>query len=272
MSERDAKTKSEESRLERLQKFLARAGFGSRRKCEELITAGRVAIDGKVVTELGVRVDPDRSRVTVDGRMVRPPPLVYYMVNKPKGFLCTVDGEPSKRVTSLVPDKVRVFPVGRLEAESEGLIILTNDGELAHRLTHPSFGASRVYSVEAEGELTEQKLIKLRRGVHLAEGKTLPADVRVLRRDRDGALLEVTLREGMNRELRRMLAAVGLKARRIVRVQFAGLPLGELPPGDYRRLSAKEVEKLREAVSGPPKPPPRQLRRNRSRRARRLPF
>jgi len=252
-------------RAERLQKFLARAGLGSRRACEELIAAGRVAVDGRVVTEMGVCVDPRVSRITVDGRQVRPQPLAYYLVNKPRGFLCTMDGDPSILVTSLVPSHVRVFPVGRLEADSEGLIILTNDGELAHRLAHPSFAASRVYRVELEGELTERALGRLQRGVYLAEGKTLPAELRVIRRERSGAVVELTIREGLNREVRRMLAAVGLKAKRIVRIRFARLSLGSLGPGEFRELSPEEVRRLREAVSGPPRARPDWLRRDRSR-------
>jgi pseudouridine synthase len=236
---------------ERLQKILARAGLGSRRACEELIVHGRVQVDGSLVTELGTRANPQHSRITVDGKPIRQERLTYYMVNKPRGYICTMEvGAEGHRITDLVPKHVRVFPVGRLEVESEGLMVLTNDGMLTQQLTHPSYGVSRVYVAEVEGaDITEAATGRLQKGVHLAEGRTLPAEVRVVRRVKNGGTLEITIREGLNREIRRMLVAVGLKPRHIVRIRLGRLSLGDLPTGSYRVLEPEELDKVRKGLS-----------------------
>lgn len=250
-------------KAERLQKILARAGFGSRRSCEELIQKGRVEVDGQRAS-LGEKADPARQRVTVDGRPVRPEKLVSYVLNKPRGVLSTTAEEPGRaRVTDLVPAGARLYPVGRLDGDSEGLILLTNDGELAHRLTHPRFGVERLYRAEVRGHISESALRKLRRGVYLSEGKTLPPKVEVLARRPEGGVLKLTLKEGLNREVRRILAAVGLKAGRLVRIGLGPLRLGGLKPGRWRKLSGKELVSLKEAASGPGEPPPRWLKRRR---------
>ncbi len=248
---------------ERLQKILARAGYGSRRGCEEIITDGRVAVNGEIVIELGTKADPARDTITIDGNRVRAERTVYYVVNKPRGAISTTAKDANRRVIDLVPPRPRVNPVGRLDVDSEGLMLLTNDGDLTHRMTHPKYGLERVYRAEVKGDVTDRALAKLRRGVRLAEGKTLPPNVRVVRRGSGGGTLEVILREGLNREVRRMLAAVGLKVRKLARTRLGPLTLGKLAPGESRKLTAGELAKLRETVSGPGKKPPKWLRRRR---------
>lgn len=255
--------------LERLQKILARGGLGSRRSCEDLILEGRVSVNDKVVIELGTKADAARDRITVAGKRVRVREFVYYLLNKPKGVISTTAADPKReRVIDFVPPGMCVNPVGRLDVESEGLILLTNDGELTHRLTHPSFGVERVYRADVKGGITDDALAKLRRGVRLAEGKTLPPGVRVLKGGRGGCALELTIREGLNREVRRMLAAVGLKVKRLVRTRLGPLSLGKLRPGSCRKLAARELEELRRYVSREPKKPPPWLRRRKRGRGR----
>lgn len=232
---------------ERLQKVLAAAGFGSRRRCEALIASGQVLVDGEVVTEPGRRVDPHRRRIVCAGRPVRPQPPVALVLNKPRRVLCTVRDDRGRRtVLDLIRGvPQRIFPVGRLDWESQGLVILTNDGELANLLTHPRYGVPRTYHVVLKGELTGEILGRLQRGVWLAEGKTGPVRVRVKKRDRKGAVLEVTLREGMNREVRRLFARFGLRVKRLKRIRVGSLGLGSLREGEYRFLTPREVERLR---------------------------
>jgi 23S rRNA pseudouridine2605 synthase len=239
---------------ERLQKVLARGGVGSRRACEELIAAGRVAVNGEVAS-LGRRVDVASDRVTVDGTVlpVRPD-LVYYLVNKPAGVVSTAsDPQGRPTVVGLVPASPRVFPVGRLDADSEGLIICTNDGDLTLALTHPRFGVGKEYLVEVEGVPSPRAVSRLRRGVDLDDGPTAPA--RVSRFGRHG--LRLVIHEGRNRQVRRMCAAVGHPVRRLVRVRIGPVADRSLPPGSWRPLTGDEVKALyREsspgkAVSGP---------------------
>jgi 23S rRNA pseudouridine2605 synthase len=234
---------------ERLQKVLARAGFGSRRACEELISAGRVRVNGELAT-LGRRVKVTRDSVAVDGvRIGVLPGLVHYLLNKPRGVMTTADdpqGRPT--VTELVPDEPRVFPVGRLDADSEGLLFLTNDGELAQRLTHPSFGVEKEYLAQVEGVPGRAALRLLRNGVELEDGLSAPAKVGVVGDARDG-VLRIVVHEGRNRQVRRMCEAVGHPVRRLVRVRVGPIALRELGPGAWRELSAKEVRSLSEAVA-----------------------
>lgn len=237
---------------ERLQKVLAAAGLGSRRQCEELILAGRVDIGGAVVTELGTRVDPDRQSIRVDGVRLPRPKRVYYALNKPAGVLCT-NRDPSgrPRAIDLVPTKhERLFTVGRLDLHSEGLILLTNDGELANRLTHPRYGVQKTYRVVVAGHPSREVLVRLRRGVHLAEGLARVAGVRVKGRQKQSTVLEMVLGEGRNREIRRVFARVGHKVLRLVRIGIGPLRLGDLPSGEHRSLSRREVDALRRAAGG----------------------
>ena len=226
---------------------MAAAGLGSRRQCEELITTGRVEIDRHVVTELGTRVDPLKQQVRVDGVPLARPKLIYYAVNKPVGILST-NRDPSgrPRVIDLVPSKdVRLFTIGRLDLHSEGLILVTNDGELANRLTHPRYGVRKTYRVVVAGRPERDVLKKLLQGVHLAEGAARAERVETKSSHKDSTVLELVLREGKNREIRRILARVGHKVLRLTRVAVGPVRLGTLPSGGYRRLSTEEVTALR---------------------------
>lgn len=241
---------------ERLQKVLAHAGVASRRRAEDLIRAGRVTVNGAVVTELGTRVDPSRDEVRVDGRPLRgAESRVYVLLHKPAGVVSTArDPQGRRTVLDLLPDLgVRLYPVGRLDYDSSGLILLTNDGALALRLTHPRYGAEKVYRVQVEGHPSPAALDRLRRGMRLSDGMTAPARVREVARDAAGSTLEVVLREGRNRQVRRMFAAVGHPVRALVRVGEAGLTLGDLPPGAWRRLTEEEVARLRGSYLRPPR-------------------
>jgi 23S rRNA pseudouridine2605 synthase len=235
---------------ERLQKVLAKAGYGSRRACEELIAGGRVTVDGEVAT-LGRRVDPARHKVAVDGSPVPTMPgLVHYLLNKPAGVVTTASdthGRPT--VVELVPDDPRVFPVGRLDAETEGLLILTNDGELAQHLAHPSFGVDKEYLVEVAGVPAASALRALRQGVDLDDGRTAPATVGVVA----PGVLRITIHEGRNRQVRRMCEAVGHPVRRLVRTRIGPLTDPSLAPGRWRLLSDAEVRALGEAATRRPR-------------------
>ena len=237
---------------ERLQKVLAAAGVGSRRQCEELILEGRVEVDRKVVTELGTKVDPAGQRISVDGVGLRQPKMVYYAVNKPPGMVCT-NRDPSgrARVIDLVPEaEQRLFTVGRLDLNSEGLIILTNDGELANRLTHPRYGVQKTYRVLVAGHPDRDVTARLRQGVHLSDGLAKVTGVRIKRRQKQSTILEMVLDEGRNREIRRVLANVGHKVLLLVRIAVGPVKLGNLAPGQSRQLTAKEVASLRHAARG----------------------
>ena len=231
---------------ERLQKVLARAGFGSRRAAEELIADGRVTVNGAVAV-LGQRVDPESDRVAVDGIGVGiRSGLVYYLLNKPTGVVTTAsDPQGRPTVVDLVPVEPRVFPVGRLDADSEGLLLLTNDGELTHRLTHPSFGVEKEYLVEVEGEPSPGVVRRLREGVELEDGVTAPAQVAPV----GDRALRVVIHEGRNRQVRRMCAAVGHPVRRLVRTRIGPLAERTLRPGEWRPLTLAEVRSLEQAAA-----------------------
>ena len=242
---------------DRLQKVLARIGVGSRRVCEELIVDGRVTVNGEVPV-LGRRVDPAVDRVELDGvPLPIQPGLVHYLVNKPAGVVTTVEdthGRPT--VVSLVPDDTRVYPVGRLDMDSEGLLIVTNDGELTHRLTHPSFGVPKEYLVHVEGEPTPAEIRRLREGVELEDGPTAPARVAVVAPN----LLRMVIHEGRNRQIRRMCEAVGHPVVRLVRTRIGPVADPSLGPGSYRPLTFDEVRSLSAAAEpvvagGGPAPP-----------------
>lgn len=231
---------------ERLQKALARAGLGSRRSCEELIAAGRVTVDG-AVARLGCRIDPDSSVVAVDGMVIGlAADLVHYLLNKPAGVVTTA-ADPQGRpiVTDLVPDDPRVFPVGRLDAATEGLLVLTNDGQLAHRLTHPSFGVAKEYLAHVAGRPSRAAVRSLRDGVDLDDGPTAPAKAVEV----SPGLLRIEIHEGRNRQIRRMCEAVGCPVRRLVRTRIGPIVVGSLPPGQWRRLEPPEVRALERAAT-----------------------
>jgi 23S rRNA pseudouridine2605 synthase len=226
---------------ERLQKALARAGVGSRRVCDELIAAGRVAVDGAVAV-LGQRVDVARSRVTVDGNLVPVAPgLVHYLLNKPAGVVTTShDPQGRPTVVDLVPRSPRVFAVGRLDRQTEGLLVVTNDGLLAQLLSHPSHGVAKEYLVEVEGSPSPGALRTLREGVELDDGRTAPARVGTL----GDRVLRITIHEGRNRQVRRMCEAVGHPVRRLVRTRIGPITDPSLEPGTWRHLSGPEVRAL----------------------------
>ena len=235
---------------DRLQKVLAAAGIASRRESEELILEGRVEVDGQVVTELGTRVDRFQQSISVDGEPLPRPKLVYYAANKPEGVVCTSkDPSGRPRVTDLLPPGIgRVFNVGRLDLSSEGLILLTNDGELANKLTHPRHGVEKTYEVQVSGHPDAEVLAKLKKGMHLAEGFAQVVHVRMKSRRKNGAILEMVLDEGRNREVRRLLAKVGHRVQRLTRIAIGPIRLGEMPPGTVRKLTVEEVKKLRAYV------------------------
>ncbi|MEC9005082.1 MAG: pseudouridine synthase [Planctomycetota bacterium] len=230
---------------ERLQKVLARAGVGSRRACEALIEEGRVEVDGKVVTELGTRVDVVQQKIRVDGELKASHRQTYYMVNKPVGVVSTNrDPEGRRRVIDLIHSDLRLFPVGRLDRTSEGLILVTNDGQLANRLTHPRYRVPKTYLVRVVGRISFAEIKQLAHGVHLAEGYAQPESVHIKRHHRQSTDLEIVLREGRNREIRRLLARVGHKVINLCRTAVGSIKLGSLPSGAYRKLTPAEVRKL----------------------------
>lgn len=231
---------------DRLQKVLARQGFGSRRACEELIADGRVRVDG-AVARLGSRIDVTRAVVEVDGIVVGVrPDLVHYLLNKPAGVVTTAqDPQGRPTVTELVPAEPRVYPVGRLDLHTEGLLILTNDGDLAHRLTHPSFGVEKEYLAHVSGAPKPAAVRALRQGVELDDGPTAPAKVALVETD----VLRITVHEGRNRLIRRMCEAVGHPVRRLVRTRIGPLADRRLAPGDWRSLTPAETRRLEKAAA-----------------------
>ncbi len=243
---------------QRLQKVLAAAGIASRRASEELIVEGRVEVNGRVA-ELGMKVEPAVDVVTVDGERVNiDPERVYVMLNKPQGVVTTLD-DPEGRPTvmDLINLPQRLFPVGRLDQDTEGLLLLTNDGELTNALTHPSYGVERTYVALVPGPVRGRTLAALRAGVELDDGLARPARARVLETQRSKALLEVVMTEGRKREVRRMLGALGLHVERLARVNYGGVELGDLRQGKWRFLRQPEVAQLHAAVGGGRAPRPR---------------
>ncbi|MEX2288404.1 MAG: pseudouridine synthase [Planctomycetaceae bacterium] len=236
----------------RLQKYLAAAGLGSRRHCEQYIQSGRVTVDGEMVSELGASVDPARQQVRVDGELVRAQPKRYFLLNKPPGYVCTTSDPAGRpRALDLVGDeRARLFTVGRLDEYSRGLLLITNDGELANRLAHPRYGMRRVYRVQVAGSPTRDVLTQLMRGSHFAEGTFRAQNVRRVGSQGKSTFLEMTLTEGQNREIRRMLARVGHKVIDLERIAFGPLKLGRLPPGHYRPLRPSELDQLRDFAAG----------------------
>lgn len=235
----------------RLQKLIASTGLASRRKAEILIARGHVTVNGKVVTELGTKVDPERDHVKVDGNhLTSVQPFVYLMLNKPKNVMSTLD-DPGGRDT--VKDflhgvSVRVFPVGRLDFDSEGLMLLTNNGELAQALLHPRYHVPKTYLIKVKGVLTDDEIGQLQRGVKLEDGMTSPAMVKKIKRAESNSWLEVTIREGRKHQVKRMLESVGHMVIKLVRVRMGPLALGNLEPGEFRFLTDREANALRALV------------------------
>lgn len=237
---------------ERVQKILSQAGLGSRRACEELIAAGRVRVNGQII-QLGAKADPERDQITVDGRPVKGAVgHIYIALYKPRNVLSTVSApDPRQTVLDLVEVPENVYPVGRLDVDSEGLILLTNDGELANRLTHPRYGHEKEYRVLVARRPDEEQLNTWRRGVVLEDGyRTAPAEVWVESSQGKGAWLRVILREGRKRQIREIGSLLGLPVVRIVRVRIGSLQLGKLKPREWRYLTPEEVEELKKGSPG----------------------
>ncbi len=241
----------EPKREVRLQKVIAQAGVASRRKAEAMIAEGRVSVNGRTVRELGVRVDPQRDHVKVDGRHLKPsPPPVYLILHKPKGYVSSLN-DPAGRPTIsdlLAGVRLRVFPVGRLDFESEGLMLLTNHGEMAERLLHPRYHVPKTYLTKVKGVLSREKIAVLERGIGLEEGQTKPATVKKMGIATENSWLEITISEGRKHQIRRMLEAVGHPVLKLKRVRFGPLALGGLPPGRYRYLTDQEANALRSVM------------------------
>ncbi len=246
MAKKKSKSQSiDNPNVQRLQRAMASAGVGSRRDCEEIILAGRVEVDGRVVDKLGAKVDITTQTVTVDAVDIKTEPLQYFILNKPPGIVST-SNDPSgrMRVIDLINTRNRVYNVGRLDKSSEGLILVTNDGDLANKLTHPKYGVEKKYHVQVVGHPNRESLSALTQGVYLAEGRAKASAVKYLKRSKDTSWIEITLTEGRNREIRRLLAKIGHKVRVLKRVSIGSLKLGDLPSGAHRELTKFELNAL----------------------------
>jgi 23S rRNA pseudouridine2605 synthase len=238
--------------MERLNKYLAHAGIGSRRHCDELIAAGRVKVDGQIIRELGTQLDPKNHAVSVDDHPVRAEKFVYWLLNKPRGYLCT-NHDPAGRplAIGLVPHvEQRVYTVGRLDEDSEGLLLLTNDGDLANELMHPRYGVEKTYEALVAGSPTGEDIKRLLEGVWLSDGRVKARHVKRLKRQGESTWMRIVLCEGKNREIRRMLAKLGHKVMRLRRTAIGPLKLDRLPKGKSRKLNLKELESLRHSIVG----------------------
>ena len=244
------KKKTSKPRRVRLQKLLSDAGICSRRRAEEMIEEGRVLVNDEVVQTLPTLVDPQHDRVIVDGNIVRAQKNEYFLMHKPKGVVCT-NRDPGGRMRAvdlLPPLKTRLNVVGRLDVDSSGLLLLTNDGELAEQVTHPRLEMPKVYRVEVRGEVSRELVPLMLKGVHLAEGKAVASEVDIVHRSRDSSVLNITLRQGRNRQIRRMLARFKHPVKSLKRIKIGPLELRGLPIGACRRLTPRELRELREAL------------------------
>lgn len=231
---------------ERLQKILARAGVSSRRTAEEYIRQGRVAVNGRVVCEVGAKADPVMDRITFDNKPIASEEKIYLLLNKPVGYVTTLsDPQGRPKVTDLLVDiPQRVFPVGRLDYDTEGALLLTNDGELGNRIIHPSYEVNKTYEATVPGRLAEEKIRLLKEGILLDGHRTWPAQVKILAEKKNETTVELIIHEGKKRQVRRMLAAIGHPVKTLKRTAYGGLKLGKLPSGSYRRLTMKDLKKI----------------------------
>jgi pseudouridine synthase len=258
--------------MERLQKIIARAGLASRREAERWIVEGRISVNGTVVRELGTQADPARDSIKVDGKRIRPAAApLYYAFHKPPGVITTLN-DPEHR-PDLTPylatlgEKKRLFPVGRLDYNTTGLLLLTNDGDLALRLTHPRFGVKKVYRVKLSACPTDEDFIRLRKGIRLEDGMTAPARGRVIDKLKKNAWVEIEVQEGRKREVRRMFEALGYFVEKLVRIRVGPILLGPLAQGELRALSSAEIAALKSAV-GLARPAAHPANRNRTKKKR----
>lgn len=237
----------------RLQKFLASCSVASRRGAEALIKQGRIKVNGETVTEMGVKIDEENDIVEFDGKCVKPDSkMIYVLLNKPVGFVTTVSDDKGRdTVMELVSDiPVRIYPVGRLDYDTEGLLLMTNDGDLTYRITHPKNNVEKTYVAEVTGNISMNTLVALRNGVYLDGVRTAPAKVEVIGATRYGTKLEITIHEGKNRQVRRMFESVGCIVKRLKRTKEAGLILGHVPLGHWRKLTESEVNMLKKIGTG----------------------
>ncbi len=250
---------------ERIQKVLANVGVASRRHVEEMVRQGRISVNGKVITDLPILVDPQKDKINIDEQRVRfaestSAGRIYFIMNKPPGVYSTnvAQGEQTRAIDLLPPGLPRLYPVGRLDAESRGLLLLTNDGELTQQLTHPSFGVSKTYRAVVDGFVAPDEVTAMAAGVWLADPKkgkgfkTGQTRIKVVKRTRQRSVLEVTIREGRNRQVRRMLAKVGHKVRELTRIRLGPLTLGTLRPGECRSLTSAEIKDLKKVGTREP--------------------
>ncbi len=234
---------------QRLQKILAAAGIDSRRKCEELILEGAVTVNGTMINELPAFADPEKDDIRVDGQRIHAAEKVYYLLNKPKGVICT-NSDPMRRqrAIDLIDTQQRIFCVGRLDADTTGAIILTNDSELTNRLTHPRYELPKTYHVKLRGRMEGQEIEKLKKGVWLSEGKTERAAVKVLKKTATETLLEVSIRQGLNRQIRRTFAHLGFKVKALKRTQIGNIVLKGIAVGSYKKLTNSQIAYLKKAT------------------------
>lgn len=243
--------------MQRLQKVLAHCGVGSRRECEEIIEQGRVEVNGRVITRLGTKVNPERDGIRVDGEQVALERRVYYLLHKPRGYICTNRDERGRpRVIDLIPDDRRIYAVGRLDEASEGLVLLTNDGALTNIICHPRYQVDKTYRLEVRGRIEPRQLDRIERGVWLAEGKSAPARVRRVDRRGDRSIITLSVWEGRNRELRRIFAKVALRVTRLTRTAIGPLRIDGLEVGAYRRADPRELAFARERMRDDWRPQP----------------
>jgi len=237
--------------LERLQKFMAHAGIGSRRNCEELIIQGKVKVNGQVINVLGTKIDPERDKIEVNNKLIKAKEdMIYILLNKPDGYV-TTSQDPQGRPTVIDLIKhinKRIYPVGRLDYETEGLLLLTNDGELAYRLTHPKYKVNKVYQALIKGRPSNESIEQLRRGVLLEDGLTEPAQIKILDKIGDNTLIELTIHEGKNRQVRRMCKAVNHPVLNLKRTKIGSLDLGTIKLGSFRFLTEDELRWLKKGV------------------------
>ncbi|MHC5083495.1 MAG: pseudouridine synthase [Planctomycetota bacterium] len=243
------KTSTAPEGMKRLQKILAEAGVDSRRKCEELILEGSVTVNGKVVSELPAFANPQADDIRVDNQRIKKAEKVYFLLNKPKGVICTnADPMGRRKAVDLIDCQERIFCVGRLDADTTGLIILTNDSELTNRLTHPRYELPKTYHVKIRGRMEGAELEKLKKGVWLSEGKTERAAVKVLKKTHQETLLEISIRQGLNRQIRRTFAHIGYKVKSLKRVQIGDIVLKGIAVGSYKRMTKTQLAYLKKAT------------------------
>jgi 23S rRNA pseudouridine2605 synthase len=236
--------------VERLQKILSASGVASRRKCEEMILEGLVSVNGKVIDTIPAFADPDKDTIIAAGKRIKAQPKIYFLLNKPKGVICTnSDPQGRTKAIDLILTRHRIFCVGRLDVDTPGLIILTNDNDLANRLTHPKYGLAKTYMAEVKGRIEGEHVEKLNKGIWLSEGKSSHTAVRILKRGHQSSLIEVSITERLNREVRRMLSRVGLPVKSLRRTSIGKISDRGLGTGQFRLLTHAEVNYLKKATT-----------------------